>query len=119
MADSQISTTLELVDGITLVHVAGPLDSMTHETFKDFLEPLVTLPRARVVLDCAKLTYINSKGLALLGRFQRLSMQNLAFLGIAGMNARITKTIELLGLSRIVRLFPTLDEAMAAARSLA
>jgi len=46
-------------------------------------------------------------------------MQNLAFLGIAGMNARITKTIELLGLSRIVRLFPSLDEAMAAARSLA
>ncbi len=119
MADSQVTTTLELVDGITVVHVSGPIDSMTHDTFKDFLEPLVTLPRARVVLDCTKLTYINSKGLALLGRFQRLSMQNLAFLAVAGMNARITKTIELLGLGRIVRLFPSVDDAMAAARRMA
>ena len=118
MADSQITTTLETIDGIQLVHVSGPLDSVTHESFKNFLEPLVNQNRTRVVLDCAKLTYVNSKGLALLGRFQRLSMQNLSFLGIAGLNRHITKTIELLGLSKLVKLYPTLDEAMAAARLL-
>ncbi|MBP1589209.1 MAG: STAS domain-containing protein [Kiritimatiellae bacterium] len=119
MAESQITTTLEQVDGIQVVHVAGPLDSMTHESFKNFLEPLVSQPRTRVVLDCAKLTYVNSKGLALLGRFQRMSMQNLSFLGIAGLNKYITKTIVLLGLSKLVKLYPTLDEAMEAARMLA
>ena len=119
MADAQITTTLEVIEGIQLVHVSGPLDSVTHETFKIFLEPLVTQTRARIVLDCAGLTYVNSKGLALLGRFQRLSMQNLSFLGIAGLNKRITKTIELLGLSKLVKLYPTLDEAMDAARMLA
>ena len=115
MAEAVLTTQIENRDGIQLVHVSGPLDSMTHDQFKDQLDPMVNQSRVRIVLDCANLTYVNSKGLALLGRYQRVSLQNLSFLGIAALNRRITKTIDLLGMSKLVKLYPTVEEAMQAA----
>jgi len=115
MADAVLTTQIDNRDGIQLVHVSGPVDSMTHDRFKDLLDPMVNQPRVRIVLDCENLSYVNSKGLALLGRYQRLALQNLSFLGIAALNKRITKTIELLGMSKLVKLYPTVEEAMQAA----
>jgi len=115
MADAVLTTQIENRDGIQLVHISGPLDSMTHDRFRDLLDPMVNQSRVRIVLDCEHLTYVNSKGLALLGRYQRLTLQNLSFLGIAALNRRITKTIELLGMSKLVKLYPTVEEAMQAA----
>ena len=118
MADAVLTTQIENRDGVQVIHVSGPLDSMTHDGFKDLLDPLVSQPRIRIVLDCERLSYVNSKGLALLGRYQRVTIQNLSFLGIAALNRRITKTIELLGMGKLVRLYPTVEEALRAAESL-
>ncbi|MBR6021003.1 MAG: STAS domain-containing protein [Kiritimatiellae bacterium] len=118
MAEATLTTLLETVDGIQVVRIAGPIDSVTHDEFKTFLEPLVNQKRARIVLDCTGVTYINSKGLALIGRCQRLILQNLSFMAVAGLNKRITKTIELLGLSRVVKLYPSVPDAMAAAAAI-
>jgi anti-anti-sigma factor len=115
MAEAVLTTQIENRDGIQLVHVSGPLDSMTHDQFKELLDPMVNQSHVRIVLDCTNLTYVNSKGLALLGRYQRVSLQNLSFLGIAALNRRITKTIELLGMSKLVKLYPTVEEAMQSA----
>ncbi len=119
MAEAVLTTQIENRDGIQLVHVSGPLDSMTHDQFKDLLDPMVNQANVRLVLDCENLTYVNSKGLALLGRYQRVTIQNLSFMGIAALNRRITKTIELLGMSKLVKLYPTVEEAMQAAALLA
>ena len=115
MADAVLTTQIENRDGIQLVHVSGPLDSMTHDQFKNLLDPMVSQPHVRIVLDCENLSYVNSKGLALLGRYQRITIQNLSFLGIAALNRRITKTIELLGMSKLVKLYPTVEEAVQTA----
>ena len=115
MSDAVLTTQIESREGVQVIHISGPLDSMTHDRFKDLLDPMVSQPRVRIVLDCENLSYVNSKGLALLGRYQRIALQNLSFLGIAALNRRITKTIELLGMSKLVKLYPTLAEAMAAA----
>ena len=115
MADAVLTTQIENRDGIQLVHVSGPLDSMTHDQFKNLLDPMVNQPRVRIVLDCEHLSYVNSKGLALLGRYQRVTIQNLSFMGIAALNRRIVKTIELLGMSKLVKLYPTVAEAIQAA----
>jgi anti-anti-sigma factor len=115
MVDAVLTTQLENRDGIQLIRVSGPLDSMTHDQFKDLLEPMVNQSKVRIVLDCENLTYVNSKGLALIGRYQRVTLQNQSFFGIAALNRRISKAIELLGMSRLVKLFPTVEEAMQAA----
>ena len=113
-----LTTQIENRGGIQLVHVSGALDAMTHDPFEDLLAPMVNQSHVGIVLDCTDLTYINSQGLALLGHFQRISFRNLSFLGIAGLNRRITKTIEMLGMGKQVKLYPTVDEAMAAAATL-
>lgn len=118
MSNAVLTTQIENRDGIQLVHVSGPLDSMTHDQFRDLLDPMINQPRVRIVLDCENLTYVNSKGLALLGRYQRVIIQNLSFLGIAALNRRIVKTIELLGMGKLVKLYPTVEEAMQAAVAL-
>ena len=110
-----LTTQIENRDGIHLVHVLGALDSMVFDQFKDMTDPLVNHAHVRIVLDCEKLTYVNSTGLALLGRYQRISSQNLAFLGIAGLNKRLVKTIDVLGLGKLVKLYPTVEEALKAA----
>ena len=110
-----LTTQIENRDGIRLVHVLGALDSLVFEQFKEMMDPLINHAHVRIVLDCEKLTYVNSTGLALLGRYQRISSQNLAFLGIAGLNKRLVKTIDVLGLGKLVKLYPTVEEALKAA----
>ena len=110
-----LTTQIENRDGVQLVHIAGALDSVEFEQFKDMMDPLVNHAHARIVLDCEKLTYVNSKGLALLGRYQRISSQNLSFLGVAGMNKRLVKTIEVLGMGKLVKLYDNVEEALKAA----
>ena len=63
-----LTTQIENRDGIHLVHVLGALDSMVIEQLKDMMDPLVNHAHVRIVLDCEKLTCVNSKGLALPGR---------------------------------------------------
>ena len=118
MADAVLTTQIENREGVQVIHVSGPLDSMTHDQFKNLLDPMVNQPRVRIVLDCEHLSYVNSKGLALLGRYQRVTIQNLSFMGIAALNRRIVKTIELLGMSKLVKLYPTVAEAIQAAAAL-
>ena len=110
-----LTTQIENRDGIHLVHILGALDSLVFEQFKEMMDPLINHAHVRIVLDCEKLTYVNSTGLALLGRYQRISSQNLAFLGIAGLNKRLVKTIDVLGLGKLVKLYPTVEEALKAA----
>ena len=118
MAEAVLTIQLENTNGVQLIHVSGPLDSVTHDQFRSQLDPLVNESGVRLVLDCTNLTYVNSKGLALLGRYQQITMKNLSFFGVAGLNKRIMKTIELLGLSRIVKIYPTVEEAVEAALKL-
>ena len=118
MAEAVLTIQLENTNGVQLIHVSGPLDSVTHDQFRNQLDPLVNEERARLVLDCANLTYVNSKGLALLGSYQQICMKNLSFFGVAGLNKRILMTIVLLGLSRIVKIYPSVDEAVEASLKL-
>jgi anti-anti-sigma factor len=115
MTGTGLTTEIEDRDGIRLIHVSGPLDSMTHDQFKAQMDPLVRQARIRIVLDCEKLTYVNSTGLTLLVRYHRTAIQNLAFFGIAALNPRILKAIDLLGMGKLVKPYPTVEEAIQAA----
>jgi anti-anti-sigma factor len=106
-------------EGVQIVRLCGPLDSMTYDQTKDYLEPIVGAPHARVVLDGEKLSYINSRGITLLARYQKMAAASLGFLGIAALNRRICKAIELLGMASLLRLYPTVDDAMKSAMALA
>ena len=115
MSEAVLTTQIENRDGIQVIHVAGPLDSMTHDRFKDLLDPLVNQARTRIVLDCQNLTYVNSRGVTLLMHYQRTSKLDLSFLGIAALRPRILRNIELLGLDKLMTWYPTIEQALQTA----
>jgi anti-sigma B factor antagonist len=118
MTATGLATEIEDIGGVQVVHVTGPLDSMTHDSFKDLLDPMVSQPHFRIVLDCEHLTYVNSRGLTLLARYQRATGQSVSFFGVAALNSRITKAIELLGMGKLVHLYPDVADALKAAAAL-
>jgi anti-sigma B factor antagonist len=118
MTNALLTLEQEEREGVCLIRVVGPLDSVTHDQFRDYLDPLVNEPHARIVLDCTGLKYVNSRGLTLLARYQRMLSASLAFFGVAGLNPRILKAIDLLGMGKLVRLYPSVEEACDAAAKL-
>ena len=112
MAAATLNFEIENRNDIRLIHVSGPLDSMTYDQFKSYLDPIVSQSHVRIVLDCQGLTYVNSRGLTLLMHYQRTTRLGFSFFGIAALRPRIIKGIELLGLTKMVTWYPTLDEAL-------
>lgn len=115
MSEAALKIDIEDREGVRLVHVSGPLDSMTHDQFKNFMDPIINKSRARVVLDCQNLTYVNSRGLTLLMHYQRVCKLGFSFLGVAALRPGIVKNIELLGLDKAMRWYPTLEQALETA----
>ena len=115
-------TTLDFVvedrDGIRVIHVSGPLDSMTFDSCKAYLDPIVNQSRVRIVLDCQNLTYVNSHGVALLMHYQRTAMKGFSYFGIAAFRPRILKGIEMLGLGKYLTWSPTLEKAIETAAAM-
>ena len=118
MTAASIKIEMEERNGIHLVHVSGPLDSITHDDFKNQIDALMAKPHVRVVMNCENVTYVNSRGLALLAHYQRSSAKNLSFFGLVGLNPRIAKAIEMLGMSKLIKIYPSLEEILAVAEAL-
>ncbi len=114
------SLKMEIEDrmGIHLIQVSGPLDSITYDDFKNQMDALMSKTQVRIVMNCENITYVNSRGLALLAHYQRASAKDLSFFGLAGLNPRITKAVEMLGMSKLIKIYPTLNEAMEVAQAL-
>jgi anti-sigma B factor antagonist len=112
MSSATLSFEIEQREDIQLIHVSGPLDSITYDQFKTYLDPIVNCTNGRIVLDCSNLTYVNSRGVTLLVHYQRTTKLDFTFFGIAALRPRIVKSIRLLGLGNAVKWYPTLDDAL-------
>lgn len=115
MAQAMLNFEVEDRNGIRLIHVSGPLDSMTYDQFRNYLDPQISHAHVRIVLDCQDLTYVNSRGLTLLVHYERTAQLGFSFFGIAALRPSILKGIELLGLGKLVKWYPTVEEALGMA----
>lgn len=112
MARAKLNIEVEDSNGIRVIHLSGPLDSQTYDEFKEFMNPIISQSRVRIVLDCQNLTYVNSRAWTLLIHYQRSVKTGLSFFGIAALRPRILKGIELLRLDKLMQWYPTIDDAM-------
>ena len=102
----------EVVDGVLLIHVSGPLDSATYDQFKAFMDPVVAQPQLVIVLDCRNLTYVNSHAWTLLMHYHRVALQALSDFKIAAIDPRSLKGIQRMGLDKGLTWLPTVEEAL-------
>jgi anti-anti-sigma factor len=119
MAQTRLSFESEEIQGITVIHVSGPLDSATIEACREYLDPKFSRPRVRLVLDCQNLTYVNSRGLGLLMHYQRTAIiMDFSFFGVAALSLQTLKSLQLLGLEKFLTWYPTIGEALQAAAAM-
>ena len=114
MAEATLEVKIEQQGAVTIATLNGPVDSATHDEFKNALDPIFGKPAPHIVLDCSGLTYINSKGLALLAKYHRAAMLDRGWMSVCNVNRKIVRTIDLLGMGKILRCFNSRDEAIAA-----
>lgn len=98
--------------GVLMVHVSGPLDSATYGQFKAFMDPLVAQTHVSIVLDCQKVTYVNSHAWTLLMHYRRSAMQELSDFTVAAFSSRLLKGIQRIGLGNYLARSPTVEEAL-------
>jgi anti-anti-sigma factor len=97
---------------ITLVAVAGNLDSNTSPHAQQALEGVLAGGGRKVVVDCTALDYISSAGLrVLLGTAKRLGGAGGA-LRLFGLNETVREVFDISGFSRIFAVFATEADAL-------
>jgi anti-sigma B factor antagonist len=106
----------ELDDRTAVVAVDGELDLVTAPELKRTLHELLRDGRGRLVLDFSRASFVDSTALSvLIGVNRRLAPDER--LAIAGPQEGILNVLEASGLSATFRIFPTLDDALAYART--
>ena len=118
MAKAVLDFDVKESNGVRVVQMSGPLDSATYDQCKVFLDPLMSRPGARIVLDCQNLTYVNSRGVTLLMHYQRTATTSFSFFGIASLRRHTLKSIEMLGLGKMLTVYPTLENALEMAAAM-
>ena len=91
---------------VTLVRVAGNLDSNTSPQAQQALDALLAGGVRKVAIDCTALDYISSAGLrVLLGTVKRLGAAG-GGLRLFGLNDTVREVFDISGFSTILAVYP-------------
>ena len=111
-----MSLTSTQTDTTQIVTVtASRIDAAMAIQFKEDMRATTDGGPGRVVLDLSDVEFIDSSGLgAIVAAMKQLGGNRM--LDLAGLNPTVEKVFRLTRMDTVFRLFPTLDEAMAAPR---
>lgn len=99
-------------DEITVVALAGNLDSNTSPQAQQALDGILAGGAKKMVIDFTRLDYISSAGLrVLLGAAKRLSVAGGA-LHLFGLNETVREVFEISGFATILKVFAAEADAM-------
>jgi anti-sigma B factor antagonist len=104
---------VEVVDGVTLIKVAGELDSSTAPVVHRQLLPSAKAG-ANIILDMTEVGYMSSAGLHLLLSIYRHVSSRGGRVVLIGLADELQDTMEVTGFSRYLLLCKTLQEGMEA-----
>ena len=110
----QINTTIQ--DGVSVTRISGRMDATTVAEFNEECQNLLKSGSGRIIIDLAGLEYISSaglRGILTMGKACKAAETALAFCSMQNMVADMFK---LSGFTSILKVYPTLDEALAGMR---
>lgn len=97
---------------VDVLALDGALDSYSFPRFDAALGKLREGNRSRIVLDCARLDYINSAALGAVIGFARRAREDGGDLKLAGLSAKVLGIIDLLGFDKILHILPDVPNAV-------
>ena len=114
MAQQLFDIVEERAGDILIFNVKGAIDGSTVERFDKTLGPVFRQRKARAIVDCTDLTYINSFGLGLFVEYHRQSCMGTGRMVVCSPNRAVTKWFDRLGISQVVTVVPSREAALAA-----
>lgn len=99
---------------IKLIELNGVLDLISSKEVTKQLMPAIEKGNCFFIADLSKLEYINSTGITCLMECFVKVKQKGGYLKFFAFNDRIKETFELVGLTKVIPMFNTLEEALLA-----
>jgi anti-anti-sigma factor len=97
---------------VRVVRIEGDLDAHTFPQLQDRLERALADGDRAIVLDCQGLAYISSAGLGVLKKMVKEVRTTGGDIRVAALSEKIQNIVNLLGFSKIIQVFATVDEAV-------
>ena len=101
-------------DGLSIIALAGEIDLACSPELREILDVHAKARRSALILDFAKVSYVDSSGLATLVEYVRKVQDFGGKLALATVNTRVRTILDLVRLSEIFPIFPTVAEAKVA-----
>ena len=103
-------------DGVKVISISGHLETASVGQFKDLFSKEIE-ENKQIILDCSKLNYLDSSGLAtLVNIYKNLAVRN-ARMVMCGLSEGILRVIELTKLDEVFEISETLPDALAKVKS--
>ena len=102
---------------VLILKADGGLDSENADAFMTELGSLIDAGARKLIVDCSRLGFISSYGVAVLVRAHKKLAEKGGNVKLAALESRVARLIEFTGLSRIFSIFPNVDAARAAFRN--
>lgn len=104
---------LEQRDGVDVVFASGDLDIYSVMAFRDVVSGAGRGDTAYVLVDLTDAGFLDSTGIAALVATRRRLQQREAELGLVAGRGAPLRLLKMVGLDQVVRVWPTLDAALA------
>lgn len=98
---------------VQIIRLSGSLDMYSFSRLEGQLHTLFQEGQYYVVLDCGELDYVGSAGLGALIGFAKQAREHNGDVRLLNVPDRIYKIIELLGLTKVIRVHNTEEDAVA------
>ena len=101
-------------DGVTIVAIEGEVDLACSPELRDILHAHAEARRPALLLDFAGVSYVDSSGLATLVEYVRLAQEFAGRFALAAVTQRVRTILDLVRLSEVFPIYPTVAEAKVA-----
>lgn len=102
------------VDHVLVLRLGGAMDSASVGTLRAALAPLLETQGARVLIDCADLTYVNSMAMGQFAALNRACEANGGRMALCAVEHTIMEVMKLLKLDKMLAIYPDQVVALSA-----
>ncbi len=106
------SVTRTTQDGLTILSLEGYLDAHTAPEFEQAIQTEIESKRFRIIVECAKLTYISSAGLGVFMGFVEEVREGGGDIKICGLIPKVLQVFDLLGFQQLFHILDSLPQAV-------
>lgn len=106
------SVTRTTQDGLTILSLEGYLDAHTAPEFEQTIQTEIESKRFRIIVECAKLTYISSAGLGVFMGFVEEVREGGGDIKICGLIPKVLQVFDLLGFQQLFHILDSLPQAV-------